>query len=672
MAAADTTHLSHFDLKLNGKQEPDALQAMLDCTVENSLHLPDQCTVRLHDDGFVWLDSDKVKEGVSVEILAGEENVLPLKTIFQGEITALEMDLAAHGAPTLILRCSDRSHRLHRGRQSRSFVQAKDTDIVKKVAEEDGFTVHADSTSQVHEWIFQNNQTNWEFLTERAAYNGFRLFVQGEKDLYFQKVQDQGSGTLTLEWGKDLRSFRPRTSAGRQVNEVVVRGWDPKTKQPIVGSSKTPAGVPQIGDSKTGGEIASKAFGQAKMVVADRPVHSQAEADDLARSVCDDLGGSFVEAEGLCFGQPTLKPGMMIEIKNIGKRFSGKYQVSSTTHVYTPAEGFSTLFTIDGKNPATLLGLLQGNGNGKRAAMGGNIVVGVVTDNVDPENLGRVKVKYPWLTEDHTSYWARQSAPMAGSGRGFYFLPEVDDEVLVAFEHGDIRRPYIIGALWNGKDKPVEGNSKAISGGKVNRRTLQTRIGHTVLLDDTDGKGEMRLTTANGHHLTLDDKGKNITAQTTSGHKIVLDDAGDTISIVDKLGANKIVISSIDQSISMTCLGNFSVEALGNISLTTAQQFSVTAALGIEETTPAIMTQTVGGVMSQSVGGAMSQTVGGVLNQSIGGALSIEAAGAASLMAGAAAAITAGGTLAITAPTVPLTGILTVQGAIIQNGIPVP
>ncbi|MEO7715882.1 MAG: VgrG-related protein [Capsulimonas sp.] len=658
MSNADTSHLSHFDIKVGGKQEPQILEAMLDCTVENSLHLPDLCTVRLHDPGFVWLDSDKVKEGVAIEILAGEENVMPLKTIFQGEVTALEMDLAAHGSPTLVLRCSDRSHRLHRGRKSRSFVQSKDTDIVKKVAEEDGFTVHADTTSQVHEWVFQNNQTNWEFLTERAAYNGFRLFVQGEKDLHFEKVQDQGTSALTIEWGKDLRSFRPRTSAGRQVSEVVVRGWDPKTKQPIVGSSKIPMGVPQIGDAKSGGEIAAKAFGAAKMVVADRPVHSQAEADDLARSVCDDLGGSFVEAEGLCHGQPTLKPGMMVEIKNIGKRFSGKYQVSATTHVYTPAEGFSTLFSISGKNPSTLLGLLQGEGNGKRAAVGGNIVVGLVTDNVDPENLGRVKVKYPWLTEDHTSYWARQSAPMAGPGRGFYFLPEVDDEVLVAFEHGDIRRPYIIGALWNGKDKPIEGNSKAIAGGKVNRRTIMTRIGHTVLLDDTDGTGEMRLTTASGHYITLNDKDQNITAQTKMGHKIILDDAGSKIDIVDMTGANKITIASTDQSITMTCLGNFSVNALGSISLTTAQTLSMQAALGINETTPAMMTQSVGGVLNQTVGGAMSQSVGGALN--------VQSAGAVAITAGGATAITAGGAITITAPTVPITGV------IIHNGIPLP
>ncbi len=108
--------------------------------------------------------------------------------IFYGEITGLELDLAAHGVPTTVVRCLDRSHRLHRGRQSRSFVQMTDSDIVNKIGGELGFTVHADSTSQVHDWILQNNQTNWEFLNERAARNGSRLYVQGgERDLYFAR-----------------------------------------------------------------------------------------------------------------------------------------------------------------------------------------------------------------------------------------------------------------------------------------------------------------------------------------------------------------------------------------------------------------------------------------------------------------------------------------------------
>src|SRR5437899_1321842 len=82
------------------------------------------------------------------------------------------------------------------------------------------------------------------------------------------------------------------------------------------------------------------------------------------------------------------------------------------------------------------------------------LAVGIVTNNEDPENHGRIKVKFPWLADNHESDWARMAAPMAGNNRGAYFLPEVNDEVLVAFEHGSIDAPIIVGALWNGKDTP--------------------------------------------------------------------------------------------------------------------------------------------------------------------------------------------------------------------------
>ena len=82
------------------------------------------------------------------------------------------------------------------------------------------------------------------------------------------------------------------------------------------------------------------------------------------------------------------------------------------------------------------------------------VVVGVVTNNQDPDGMHRVKVHFPWLSDDVESNWARVAAPMAGGNRGVYFLPEVDDEVLVAFEHGKVDHPYVIGSLWNQQDRP--------------------------------------------------------------------------------------------------------------------------------------------------------------------------------------------------------------------------
>jgi uncharacterized protein involved in type VI secretion and phage assembly len=117
------------------------------------------------------------------------------------------------------------------------------------------------------------------------------------------------------------------------------------------------------------------------------------------------------------------------------------------------------------------------------------VVVGIVTNNQDPEGLGRVKVRFPWLSDANESHWARLAAPMAGKERGAYFLPEVDDEVLVAFEHGDARYPYVLGALWNGQDKPPGSNSD----GKNNWRFLKSRSGHIIRLDDSDGEEKIEI-----------------------------------------------------------------------------------------------------------------------------------------------------------------------------------
>lgn len=160
------------------------------------------------------------------------------------------------------------------------------------------------------------------------------------------------------------------------------------------------------------------------------------------------------------------------------------------------------------------------------------VVIGIVTNNKDPDSLNRVKVKFPWLSEDNESNWARVATLMTGKDRGSFFLPEVDDEVLVAFEHGDVRFPYVIGALWNGVDTPPETNSD----GKNNIRKIKSRSGHEIIFnDDSETKKE------------------KIEIHTNAGHKIVLDDASgqEKLEIIDKTGSNKISIDSVQNAINI-------------------------------------------------------------------------------------------------------------------------
>ncbi len=132
------------------------------------------------------------------------------------------------------------------------------------------------------------------------------------------------------------------------------------------------------------------------------------------------------------------------------------------------------------------------------------VVIAVVTQNKDPDKQGRVKLKFPWLSDTVESDWARVAAPGAGAQRGLAALPEVDDEVLVAFEHGLFDRPYVLGGLWNGTDKPPEGLTDKV--GQV--RMLRTAKGNRILLADTDNAEKVEIVTAKGKSvITLDDKG---------------------------------------------------------------------------------------------------------------------------------------------------------------------
>jgi uncharacterized protein involved in type VI secretion and phage assembly len=133
------------------------------------------------------------------------------------------------------------------------------------------------------------------------------------------------------------------------------------------------------------------------------------------------------------------------------------------------------------------------------------VVTGVVVSIADPEEQGRVKVKFPWL-EDQESSWARVMTFMAGNDRGALFRPEVEDEVLVLFDHGDMRFPYIIGALWNGQDvAPSEGGSNADN----HVRLIKSRSGHIIKLDDTPGSEKIEITDKTGNNTILIDTASN-------------------------------------------------------------------------------------------------------------------------------------------------------------------
>lgn len=130
------------------------------------------------------------------------------------------------------------------------------------------------------------------------------------------------------------------------------------------------------------------------------------------------------------------------------------------------------------------------------------VVTAIVKNLKDPNGQGRIELQFPWLSDSLRSYWAPVAAPLAGKGRGLFFMPEIDDEVLVAFEHGSFDHPYIIGFLWNGVDMPPETDLK--------NRVIKTPGGHTLRFEDGEGK-KIVVKSSSGQTITLDDTESAIT-----------------------------------------------------------------------------------------------------------------------------------------------------------------
>src|SRR5512138_2963741 len=477
------------------------MKYLAEVIVDQHSHLPHMFSIRFDDPDLKLIDSGPFDLTKTVKIEADTEDGNTV-TLIEGEITALEPEFAEGMEASLVVRGYDKSHRLYRETKSIAHLNKKDSDLAEDIARTHGLQSQVDSTTTVYDHIFQDNQSDLGFLMRRAWRIGYECFVS-EDTLYFRKPPSE-EASLSLTWGDDLVSFRPSLNLAEQVDEVIVKGWDIDKQTAIVGRAQKGNLYPEIGEEKDGADWA-QSFDTGKRVIVDESVVNQAEADILAAARLDEISGTFGAAEGEAFRRPDIQAGRAIEFKNLGKRFSGTYLVTRATHIYTP-EGFRTIIHVLGSRTGTLLEELM---HAKPQKQWLGVVVAVVTNADDEEDIGRVKVKYPWMADDAESDWARLAILGGGPEAGFAAIPAVGDEVLVAFAHGDFNQPYVLGVLWNGKNKVPPETKKASQGEQPLVREWRSRSGHFIAMHDNADK-KIQIKTARGYTVTLDDKNRNI------------------------------------------------------------------------------------------------------------------------------------------------------------------
>jgi phage protein D len=442
-------HVPGVEVILDGaKLKTEYQNLVTEVRVRSTLALPDSATVRLVDPQGDNIDAliTAFAIGKSIEIKTSAPAAKSTSSIFKGQCVAFEPNFGKEGAE-FTARALDKGHKLQRVRKVRTFQQVSAADMVKKVASENGLTAKVNSTTVVHEFFQQSAETDWDFCWRLARMHGYRLFV-ADNDLVFQPAETTSGAAINLKWQETLVSFRPRVSGIQQLDSVSVRSWDPTTKRNVSGQARggTATSAPALARSK----VASDSGGGTTLI-ADRVAFDGSEADDIAKSALNGRADAYVEAEGVAFGNPSIRAGANVTIQGVGTNLSGTYYVTATDHTYRGKTGYMTGFQISGRSPRGLLDLLHPPAEPDWAR---DLVVGIVTNNNDPDQAGRVRVKYPTLSDSEESAWARVASVSAGNQRGLMMLPQPDEEVIVGFEQGDTRRPIVLGSLFNGKDKP--------------------------------------------------------------------------------------------------------------------------------------------------------------------------------------------------------------------------
>lgn len=517
-------------IEVEGRALPSDVKTLLAyASVDDSRNLPDMFVLRFRDPGGVVLKKAGFTVGAKITLKAQTAEPGGPQPLLVGEVTSVGIDLDRTGTFTEV-RGYDHAHRLFRGRRVAAYPNMTIADVVRKVTQRAGLAAGTiDNVKGVggrpHTQFSQDNVSDWEFLARLADLVGAQIAViEGKLDFRVPKQPSDApdmsakahTDPLVLEAQRTLIGLRASISAAEQVPEVVVRGWDIENKRDVTATA-TPK---TLGIEVSGVDPAAmaKKFGSPPLLVADAPYRTQPEATATADALAAQIGGACAEIEGVAKGNPKLRAGTSVALANVAEPFAGKYLLTSTRHLFNDQVGYATEFTVSGRQERSLYGLATGGRGSARVHRG--LVSGIVSDVKDPAKLGRVKLTFPWLDKDFVTNWARVVQAGAGATRGAVVLPEVGDEVLVGFEHGDVEAPYVLGGLHNGKDtlpalstEPVDGTS-----GEIAARAFVSRKGHKVEFVENDG---IVIASGNGK-LTIKLDTKNQMIEVTSGNGVTV------------------------------------------------------------------------------------------------------------------------------------------------------
>ena len=591
--------MDEFSIKINGMPLPPMIAGdILELIVDTDVFMPGMFTILFNDSQVIpgapllkHTDNELLFAiGAKVEISAKvSSQVIPIpktSVLITGEITAIEPVFREDGQVLLRVRGYDKAHRLTLGKKTRAWgtglaPTVTEAQIVSTIAGEYGLAPMIDMSGLaglMYEYVMQYNQSDWDFLWSRARMLGYQIFADGPTLRFTQASLPRHVLPVNLAWGESLMSFKPRFVAAGAATAVQAHGWNSDLRKEITApslpaqSNLDPTSSPTVAKGRLGGAVIRLGFqSSAKDHVINPIARTPVIASALAKARFLEHESHYVRANGEALGDPNLLAGCNAVVTNVGVRFAGTYFVTQARHIFRRGE-YTVEFEVSGRNPYTL-GHLTGQDPEVNKIHGA--VIAIVTDINDPLMEGRLKVKFPWMPEGNmgpiSSGWAR----MASLGGDILFTPEINAEVLVVFEQGDVNFPYVVGSLWNKNDRPPASPSgKAVMVGKVAQRIIRSPGGHIVVLDDTPGKEGITIKDKAGNGIEIDSIKNEMTITTTGnlvfnvGGKFTMNSNLDFAIESKTKGSVKAGSSELDLQVAMAALKSVAVDIQANAKAT--------------------------------------------------------------------------------------------------------
>lgn len=544
-----------FNVLIAGK-EIKAFYPVLSITIDKDAHKISRAKIVIsdgdpHEGSFSISELADFDPGKEVEIKLGYHNTNT--SVYKGIIVSHEIKVKSYSnrlLSLLELNCKDKAFKLTSARNTKTFLKNKDSQVIQTLAGNASLTCTVDATTFEHPWLVQHDCTDWDFINLRAQANGLIVFNSDGK-LDVKEPVFTGSAALKVEQS-NIISFKSSLNGNQQFKKITLEAWDSTTQNLIKGESTEPT-LNKFGTA-TGSTISA--------VSGDNEISysfSAADAQGSLKSLADGLllanRMAMFKGEATFVGSEKVELGKLLTLEGFGKRFNGDIYITGFTHDIRDGFWSTTVrFGLDSvpyQEDAAYL--LKGKSNSGLANIKG-LHVGVVKKmDTDPDGMFRVQVAIESINASTDLIWARYVQPYATNKAGFFFYPEVNDEVLIGFLNEDPRNAVILGSLYSKKYTPAV--------------TPADKNYHKSIVTNAQLK------------ISFDDEKKITTIETPGGQKITLSDEAKGIKLEDE---NSNTITMNDKGITIDTPKDFTLNATGEIKLTSKKGTSIAATSDIK------------------------------------------------------------------------------------------